>query len=67
MGKSQHIDLGVYLKFPIEGTGRNLYSYDISINYLNIFSGSLFTFIFYPLLWGAFEIIRRFMKVSGNA
>lgn len=44
-----------------------LYSYDISINYLNIFSGSLFTFIFYPLLWGAFEIIRRFMKVSGNA
>jgi len=44
-----------------------LYFYDISIHYLNIFTGSLFTFIFFPILWGVFEVIRGFMKVSQNA
>ena len=41
-----------------------LYFNDIYINYLNLLTTSLSTFIIYPLVWGLFEVFRRFVKVS---
>lgn len=40
----------------------SLYMSDYSINYLHLFKNSLFTFIFYPVLWGAFSIILKLKK-----
>ena len=33
-----------------------------SIDYLYLFQNSISTFIFYPILWGIFSVIRNFMR-----
>ncbi len=40
----------------------SLYFSDISINYLYLFQNSIFTFIFYPILWIIFSFIENFSK-----
>ena len=39
-----------------------LYFSGYTINYLHLFTNSIFTFIFYPLLWAAFTLLMRLMK-----
>ena len=39
-----------------------LYYSDYSINYLYLFKNSVFTFIFYPILWGVFSLLLKLMK-----
>ena len=39
-----------------------LYFSDYSLSYLDLFKDSIFTFVFYPVLWGIFSIILNFMK-----
>jgi len=39
-----------------------LYLSDFSIDYIILFKNSIFTFIFYPVLWIIFSILLRFMK-----
>ena len=39
-----------------------LYFSNYSIDYLYFFKNSIFTFIFYPVLWAFFSIILKFMK-----
>ena len=39
-----------------------LYLSDFSIDYIILFKNSIFTFIFYPVLWVIFSILLRFMK-----
>ena len=39
-----------------------LYYSDFSINYLYLFKNSIFTFIFYPILWVVFSLILKLMK-----
>ena len=39
----------------------SLYYSDFSIDYLNLFKNSIFTFVFYPVLWGVFSFILNFM------
>ena len=39
-----------------------LYFSDYSIDYLYLFQNSVFTFIFYPLLWGFFSILTSMMR-----
>ena len=41
----------------------SLYFSNYSIDYLYLFKNSFFTFIFYPVLWGAFSLILRLIKV----
>ena len=41
----------------------SLYFSDYSINYLNLFSSSIFTFVFYPILWGFFSLILNLTKL----
>ena len=43
-----------------------LYFFDVPINYIYLFTGSLITFFIYPLLWLPFELLRRAMKASYN-
>ena len=39
-----------------------LYFSNYSIDYLYLFKNSIFTFIFYPILWPVFSILLNFMK-----
>ena len=39
-----------------------LYFLDYSIDYLHLFKNSIFTFAFYPILWGIFTILLNLMK-----
>jgi hypothetical protein len=39
-----------------------LYFSDYSIDYFFLFKNSFFTFIFYPILWGAFTLLLNIMK-----
>ena len=39
-----------------------LYFSNYSIDYLYLFKNSIFTFIFYPILWSVFSILLNFMK-----
>jgi len=39
-----------------------LYFADYSINYLHLFKNSIFTFIFYPILWVFFSLILKLMR-----
>ena len=41
----------------------SLYFSNYSIDYLYLFKNSIFTFAFYPILWGIFSIILNFMKL----
>ena len=41
----------------------SLYFSNYSIDYLYLFKNSIFTFAFYPILWGFFSIILKFMKL----
>ena len=40
----------------------SLYLSDSSVDYLYLFKNSIFTFIFYPILWGAFSIFLNLTK-----
>ena len=40
----------------------SLYFSNYSIDYLSLLSNSVFTFIFYPVLWGAFSLITNLTK-----
>ena len=40
----------------------SLYFSNYSIDYLYLFKNSIFTFIFYPILWGLFSIILNLTK-----
>ena len=40
----------------------SLYFSDYTINYLFLFKNSIFTFIFYPVLWSLFSIILNITK-----
>ncbi len=39
-----------------------LYFSNFSIDYLYLFKNSIFTFIFYPILWGIFSLILNLTK-----
>ena len=39
-----------------------LYFSNYPIDYLYLFTNSIFTFVFYPLLWSIFSILLKFMK-----
>ncbi len=39
-----------------------LYFSNYSVDYLYLFYNSIFTFIFYPILWGAFTLLLNFLK-----
>ena len=41
----------------------SLYFSNYSIDYLYLFKNSIFTFIFYPILWGGFSLILRLIKL----
>ena len=41
----------------------SLYFSNYSIDYLYLFKNSIFTFIFYPILWGMFSLILRLIKL----
>ena len=40
----------------------SLYFSNYSVDYLLLFSNSIFTFIFYPILWGLFSILLNLAK-----
>ena len=40
----------------------SLYFSNYSVDYLYLFNNSIFTFIFYPILWGLFSIILNLTK-----
>ena len=40
----------------------SLYFSNYSVDYLFLFKNSVFTFIFYPVLWGLFSLILNFTK-----
>ena len=40
----------------------SLYYSDYSVDYFYLLKNSVFTFIFYPILWGFFSLILNFMK-----
>ena len=39
-----------------------LYYSNYSVDYLDLFKNSIFTFAFYPILWGIFTVILKFMR-----
>ena len=41
----------------------SLYFSNYSIDYLYLFKNSIFTYALYPILWGFFSIILKFMKL----
>ena len=41
----------------------SLYFSDYSVDYFYLLKNSVFTFIFYPVLWGFFSLILNFMKL----
>tara|TARA_Y100000590_G_C15285536_1_gene850482 strand:- start:80 stop:574 length:495 start_codon:yes stop_codon:yes gene_type:complete len=40
----------------------SLYYSDYSVDYFYLFKNSIFTFAFYPILWGIFSVILNFTK-----
>ena len=40
----------------------SLYFSNYSIDYIYLFYNSIFTFIFYPILWGAFTLLLTFIR-----
>jgi len=44
-----------------------LYFSNYSIDYLYLFKNSIFTFIFYPILWGLFTTLANIIRAEGNA
>ena len=40
----------------------SLYFSNIEVDYLYLFKNSIFTFVFYPILWGAFSLIINLSK-----
>ena len=44
-----------------------LYFSNYSIDYLYLFKNSVFTFIFYPILWGFFAALTNIMRMEANA
>ena len=40
----------------------SLYFLNFSVDYLYLFTNSVFTFVCYPILWGIFTILINFMK-----
>ena len=40
----------------------SLYYSDYSVDYYYLFKNSIFTFIFYPILWGLFSVILNLLK-----
>ena len=40
----------------------SLYFLNYEISYLYLFKNSIFTFIFYPILWGLFSVLLNFMR-----
>ena len=40
----------------------SLYFSDYSVDYLYLFTNSVFTFVCYPILWGIFTMLINFMK-----
>jgi len=40
----------------------SLYYSSYSVDYLYLFKNSVFTFVFYPILWALFSLIANFMK-----
>ena len=40
----------------------SLYFSDYSVDYLYLFKNSIFTFIFYPILWSGFTLLQHLMK-----
>lgn len=40
----------------------SLYFSNYEISYLYLFKNSIFTFIFYPILWGLFSVLLNFMR-----
>jgi rod shape-determining protein MreD len=44
-----------------------LYFLNYQIDYLYLFNNSIFTFVFYPIMWAIFGIILNFMKLGTNA
>tara|TARA_B100000029_G_C17339069_1_gene874593 strand:- start:417 stop:911 length:495 start_codon:yes stop_codon:yes gene_type:complete len=40
----------------------SLYFSDYTINYADLFLNSIFTFVFYPILWGIFSLILNFTR-----
>jgi len=40
----------------------SLYISDYSVDYLYLLKNSIFTFIFYPVLWGLFSLILSLTK-----
>ena len=44
-----------------------LYFSNYSIDYLYLFKNSVFTFIFYPILWGFFAALTNIMRTEANA
>ena len=41
----------------------SLYTTDYSIDYFYFFQNSIFTFIFYPILWAIFSVISKLIEV----
>ena len=39
-----------------------LYYSNYSVDYLDLFKNSIFTFAFYPILWGIFTVMLKFMR-----
>mgnify|MGYP001164129117 FL=1 len=44
-----------------------LYFSDYSIDYFYLFTNSIFTFIFYPILWAIFGMLLNFIKSESHA
>ena len=44
-----------------------LYFSNYSIDYFYLFKNSIFTFVFYPILWVIFEILLNFIKSGSHA
>ena len=44
-----------------------LYFSDYSIDYFYLFKNSIFTFVFYPILWAIFEMLLNFIKLRSHA
>ena len=40
----------------------SLYFSNISLDYLDLFKDSIFTYIFYPVLWGLFSLMTNLMR-----
>tara|TARA_B100001123_G_C15185047_1_gene976949 strand:- start:820 stop:1314 length:495 start_codon:yes stop_codon:yes gene_type:complete len=41
----------------------SVYFSNLSVDYMYLFNNSIFTFIFYPILWGIFSLIINFRKL----